>query len=174
MVSSYDYAQNVAVIAGAILTVLLLTEAMRRVVAKPLLATLKKTRAFLDEWAGEPARNGFVERPGVMQRLAQMDVQLEDLNATTKGTEWHVGNGDKTRLRTVVENDGQRAKLAEERSLEAIEHVADLAEQANDTHIIATANAEAIAKFIEDMIPELKLDQRRQAEINDETSEDRL
>ena len=44
---------------------------------------LSRTRDFLDDWAGEPARPGVPERPGVMSRLQSAESLIERVLAET-------------------------------------------------------------------------------------------
>lgn len=44
-----------------------------------MIGTLRKVNEFLEDWRGEEARPGYPGRPGVLQRL----VQLEEHVATT-------------------------------------------------------------------------------------------
>ena len=159
---------------GSGLTALLLAEAIRRVVIKPMMSLFKKAHLFLDDWVGEHSRDGFAGREGVMQRLAEIDIQLESVNTTAKRTEWHVGNGDTTRLRTVVETAAASAKTAENRAAAAVKHAATVEDKADDTHELASQNAEAIGKLVKDLSPILRRYQRQKAEGYDDTSEDGL
>jgi len=44
--------------------------------ARTVLAWARRVNNFFEDWAGEPARAGVPERPGVMSRLASMDERL--------------------------------------------------------------------------------------------------
>jgi hypothetical protein len=45
---------------------------------------VSRTIRFLDDWAGEPARPGVAERPGVMARLQSVEQSLASVLAETK------------------------------------------------------------------------------------------
>lgn len=41
-----------------------------------MIRTLRKVDRFLEDWNGEPARDGVPGRPGVMARLAHIEAEL--------------------------------------------------------------------------------------------------
>lgn len=166
--------QTAALAFGLVLTIILVAEALRRVAVKPMSTMLKKVRVFLDDWAGEPEHEGFPARAGVMTRLSQTDAVIDKIETSTERTEWHVGNGNTTRLRTIVEDTAKQAKTADERAAAAANHAATVEKKADDTHKLASQNAEAISKLVKDLSPILRRYQRRQAEGYDDTSEDGL
>ncbi|HEV2376227.1 MAG TPA: hypothetical protein VGS19_29165 [Streptosporangiaceae bacterium] len=50
---------------------------------------LVRTTRFLDDYFGEPAREGVAARPGVMARLASMERDLAEVRAETKPNGGH-------------------------------------------------------------------------------------
>ncbi|MFI6496013.1 hypothetical protein [Nonomuraea typhae] len=42
-----------------------------------LIALIRKINDFLDDWNGEPEREGVPERPGVMKRLSTIEAELQ-------------------------------------------------------------------------------------------------
>lgn len=66
---------------------LVLTAAALGVVVKGvkfLFALARRVSNFLDDWNGEPARDGVPERPGVMKRLDTLEKQTEAMEAELK------------------------------------------------------------------------------------------
>lgn len=63
----------------------------------PMYRAARRITLFLEDWLGEPARPGFEGRKGVMERLATVEHQ-------TARAEFHLGNGNPTPLRLIVES----------------------------------------------------------------------
>jgi hypothetical protein len=45
---------------------------------------MMRTRDFLDDWGGQPARDGVQGRPGVMERLSAVERVTSEIRAETK------------------------------------------------------------------------------------------
>ena len=50
--------------------------------ARRLVMTIRQIAWFLDDWFGEPAREGQPARPGVMERLEALEKAVADLPQT--------------------------------------------------------------------------------------------
>lgn len=92
---------------GLVLTVLLLVEAIRRVIVVPILRVLHNLEELLEDWRGQDARPGVAEVPGVMKQLA-------DLKTTAKRSEYHLGNGHEPALRVLVMTNAAAVQEAKE------------------------------------------------------------
>jgi hypothetical protein len=89
-------------VAGALAALGAGAGALTQWVIRPVLRLTREVREFLQDWRGDPGRPGVPPRPGVMSRLERI--------------EWHVGNGDPTPLRRVVERLEDEVKgLTEDR-----------------------------------------------------------
>lgn len=62
--------------AGSI-TILTCFGLLWRYVGQPTVAAIRKVGAFMDAWAGEPARDGLPARPGVTDRLTAIEHELK-------------------------------------------------------------------------------------------------
>lgn len=72
-----------------------------RLIIRPFSRAIGLVHRFFEDWFGEAPRPGLPEgRKGVLQRL-------DELEASSKRAEWHLGNGDKERMRDVVNRIAQ-------------------------------------------------------------------
>lgn len=90
--------------AGAIVAMSAAIGALTKWVFKPLWRLLRGVQRFLTDWFGEEARPGVERRPGMPERVAQI--------------EWHIGNGRDVPLRQVVDRT----------AVDLHDHLADAAE----------------------------------------------
>lgn len=75
--------------------------ALTKWVILPIATFVRRIVQFLEDWFGEPARPGFEERPGVMQRLANVE-------HSSQRAEFHLGNGNPQPMRQIVEGTATR------------------------------------------------------------------
>lgn len=87
-------------VAGAIVVIGGALAALTKWVLAPLFRGGKKISMFLDDFFGEPAREGVDARPGLMARVASIE-------RSTESAKFHLGNGNPVPLRDVVEAQGK-------------------------------------------------------------------
>lgn len=70
-------------------------------VIRPFARVARQAAMFFSDWFGEPEREGVPARHGVMERLASIEHK-------TERAEFHLGNGNPTPLREIVEDSVDR------------------------------------------------------------------
>ncbi|MGZ4542075.1 MAG: hypothetical protein ACXVXI_02890 [Mycobacteriaceae bacterium] len=112
-------------------------EAIRRILARPLIRTYRKFERFLDTWNGEPERDGLPARPGLVDRVIAIEYQVHN-------------NGGGS-MKDAVDRIDEAAKVAAESARMAAE--------------VATANKEALDLHIEQSAELLEQGRKSETEI---------
>ena len=82
--------------------------ALAKWVIFPAARAVQQVARFLSDWEGEGARPGVPGRNGVMPRLESIEYKVGR-------AEFHLGNGNPTAMRDVVEVHGEQLSAIDER-----------------------------------------------------------